>query len=43
MAVDIMLGGWQEQLILTLTSEDGVCITHTLDGVFEEANNSEKR
>ncbi|KFT06724.1 peptidase U32 family protein, partial [Salmonella enterica] len=41
-AVDIMLGGWQEQLILTLTSEDGVCITHTLDGVFEEANNSEK-
>ncbi|EDH8174211.1 collagenase-like protease, partial [Salmonella enterica subsp. enterica serovar Typhimurium] len=41
-AVDIMLGSWQEQLILTLTSEDGVCITHTLDGVFEEANNSEK-
>lgn len=41
-AVDIMLGGWREQLILTLTSEDGVCITHTLDGVFEEANNSEK-
>lgn len=41
-AVDIVLGGWQEQLILTLTSEDGVCITHTLDGVFEEANNSEK-
>ncbi|EJX2524621.1 U32 family peptidase [Salmonella enterica] len=41
-AVDIMLGGWQEQLILTLTSEDGVCITHTLDGVFKEANNSEK-
>ncbi len=30
---------------LTLTSEDGGvwCITHTLDGAFEEANNSEKR
>ncbi|EDY9313249.1 U32 family peptidase [Salmonella enterica] len=41
-AVDIMLGGWREQLILTLTSEEGICITHTLDGLFEEANNSEK-
>ena len=41
-AVDIELGGWQEQLILTLTSEEGVSITHTLDGQFEEANNAEK-
>lgn len=41
-AIDIELGGWQEQLILTLTSEEGVSITHTLDGHFEEANNAEK-
>ncbi|EOI3568892.1 U32 family peptidase [Cronobacter dublinensis] len=41
-AVDIELGGWQEQLILTLTSEDGVSVTHTLDGQFDEANNPEK-
>lgn len=40
--VDIELGGWQEQLVLTLTSEDGVCVTHTLDGQFDEANNAEK-
>lgn len=40
--VDIELGGWQEQLVLTLTSEDGVSITHTLDGQFDEANNAEK-
>ncbi|MFO6484861.1 DUF3656 domain-containing protein [Escherichia coli] len=32
----------QEQLILTLTSEEGVSITHTLDGQFDEANNAEK-
>ncbi|EPD6700806.1 peptidase U32 family protein [Cronobacter dublinensis] len=41
-AVDIELGGWQEQLILTLTSEDGVSVTHTLGGQFDEANNPEK-
>lgn len=41
-AVDIELSGWQEQLVLTLTSEDGVSVTHTLDGQFEEANNAEK-
>ncbi|WP_437889764.1 peptidase U32 family protein [Phytobacter sp. V91] len=41
-ALDINLGGWQEQLILTLTSEDGVSITHTLDGQFAEATNAEK-
>jgi len=41
-AVDIDIGGWQEQLILTLTSEDGVTVTHTLDGNFEEASNAEK-
>ncbi|XPE23799.1 DUF3656 domain-containing U32 family peptidase [Shigella sonnei] len=41
-AVDIELGGWQDQLILTLTSEEGVSITHTLDGQFDQANNAEK-
>lgn len=41
-AVDIELGGWEEQLILTMTSEDGVSVTHTLDGQFEAANNAEK-
>lgn len=40
--VDIELGGWQEQLILTVTSEDGVSVTRTLDGVFDVANNAEK-
>ncbi len=40
--IDIELGGWQEQLVLTLTSEDGVSVTHTLDGQFDEANNAEK-
>lgn len=41
-AVDIELSGWQEQLVLTLTSEDGVTVTHTLDGEFATANNAEK-
>ncbi len=41
-AVDIELGGWEEQLILTMTSEDGVSVTHTLEGQFEVANNAEK-
>ena len=41
-AVDIEVSGWQEQLVLTLTSEDGVSVTHTLDGQFDEANNAEK-
>ncbi|MGK8936022.1 peptidase U32 family protein [Pluralibacter gergoviae] len=41
-AVDISLGGWQEQLVLTLTSEDGVTVTHTLEGDFAEASNPEK-
>ncbi|HEX4502498.1 MAG TPA: U32 family peptidase [Scandinavium sp.] len=41
-AVDVEIGGWQEQLILTMTSEDGVSVTHTLDGNFEEASNTEK-
>jgi len=40
--VDIELGGWQEQLILTMTSEEGVSITHTLEGEFAEATNAEK-
>jgi Collagenase and related proteases len=41
-AVDVEIGGWQEQLILTMTSEDGVSVTHTLDGNFEAASNAEK-
>lgn len=41
-AADIELSGWQEQLVLTLTSEDGVTVTHTLDGEFATANNAEK-
>lgn len=41
-AVDIELGGWQEQLVLTLTSEDGVSVTHMLEGQFDEANNAQK-
>lgn len=41
-AVDIELSGWQEQLILTMTSEDGVSVTHTLDGQFAGADNAEK-
>ncbi|MEG1209733.1 MAG: U32 family peptidase [Leclercia sp.] len=41
-AVDIELGGWEEQLILTMTSEDGISVTHTLDGQFAVANNAEK-
>ncbi|WP_446029969.1 peptidase U32 family protein [Lelliottia amnigena] len=41
-AVDIELGGWEEQLILTMTSEDGVSVTHILEGQFEVANNAEK-
>ncbi|KNC09270.1 protease [Klebsiella sp. RIT-PI-d] len=40
--VDIDLGGWQEQLILTLTCEDGISVTHTLEGVFDEATQAEK-
>ena len=41
-AVDIELSGWQVQLVLTMTSEDGVTVTHTLDGEFATANNAEK-
>ncbi|MDA8489733.1 peptidase U32 family protein [Kluyvera sp. Awk 3] len=41
-AVDIELSGCQEQLVLTLTSEDGVTVTHTLDGEFATANNADK-
>ncbi|MEG6187816.1 U32 family peptidase [Enterobacter roggenkampii] len=41
-AVDIELGGWEGQLILTMTCEDGISVTHTLDGLFEVANNAEK-
>jgi putative protease len=40
--VDIDLSGWQEQLVLTMTCEDGVSVTHTLDGEFAEANQAEK-
>ncbi|TCW09253.1 putative protease [Raoultella sp. BIGb0138] len=41
-AVDITLSGWQEQLVLTMTCEDGVSATHTLDGEFAEATQGEK-
>lgn len=41
-AVDVTLSGWQEQLVLTMTCEDGVSVTHTLDGAFAEANQAEK-
>ncbi|WP_214429357.1 DUF3656 domain-containing protein, partial [Escherichia coli] len=41
-AVDIALSGWQEQLVLTMTCEDGVSVTHTLDGEFAEATQAEK-
>ena len=40
-AVDIDLSGWQEQLVLTMTCEDGVSVTHTLDGEFAEATQAE--
>lgn len=41
-AVDINLSGWQEQMVLTMTCEDGVSVTHTLDGEFAEATQAEK-
>lgn len=41
-AVDINLSGWQEQLVLTMTCEDDVSVTHTLDGEFAEATQAEK-
>lgn len=41
-AVDMLLSGSQEQLTLTLTSEEGVSVTHALAGEFAEANNAEK-
>lgn len=41
-AVDINLSGWQEQLVLTMTCEDGVSVTHTLDGEFATATQAEK-
>ncbi|TDQ23520.1 putative protease [Raoultella sp. BIGb0149] len=41
-AVDITLSGWQEQLVLTMTCEDGVSVTHTLDGEFAEATQTDK-
>ncbi|STS91067.1 peptidase U32 [Klebsiella variicola] len=40
--MDVTLSGWQEQLVLTMTCEDGVSVTHTLDGAFAEANQAEK-
>ncbi|MVT02505.1 collagenase-like protease [Enterobacter sp. 10-1] len=41
-AVDITLSGWQEQLVLTMTCEDGVSVTHTLGGEFAEATQADK-
>lgn len=40
--VDLELGGWEEQLVLTATCEDGVSVTKTLEGQFDVANNPEK-
>ncbi len=40
--VKLELGGWEEQLILTATSEEGVSVTHTLDGQFSAANDAQK-
>jgi putative protease len=42
-AVDIEIGGWQEQLVLTMTSEDGVSVTHTLDGQLMRRTTRKKR
>jgi putative protease len=41
-AVDMALSGAEEQLVLTLTSEEGVSVTQTLAGKFEVANNPQK-
>ncbi|MDF7680934.1 U32 family peptidase [Enterobacteriaceae bacterium ESL0689] len=41
-AVDIVLSGWQQQLILTMTSEEGVSVTQYLDGEFAVAEQGEK-
>ena len=41
-AVDLELSGWQEQLVLTATSEEGVSVSKTLEGQFDVANNPEK-
>ena len=41
-AVDLELSGWQEQLVLTVTSEEGVSVSKTLEGQFDVANNPEK-
>lgn len=40
--VDMELSGGQEQLVLTLTCEDGVSVTQTLEGQFDIANNPQK-
>lgn len=41
-AVDMVLRGTQEQLMLTMTSEEGVSVAHRLEGTFARANNAEK-
>ncbi len=41
-AVDMELSGWEEQLVLTLTCEDGISVTQTLEGRFDVANNPQK-
>lgn len=40
--VDMTLSGSQEALTLTLTGEDGVTISHTVSGHFDEANNPQQ-
>ncbi len=43
-AVDVTLSGWHAQAgSHHMTCEDGVSVTHTLDGEFAEANQAEKK
>lgn len=41
-AVDLTLTGWEQQLMLTATAEDGVTVTHYLDGEFAPARDAAK-
>jgi putative protease len=42
-AVDINLSGWQEQLVLTMTCEDGVSVTHTWTASLPKRTRRRKR
>ncbi len=41
-AVDLQLSGWEQQLMLTACAEDGVSVTHYLDGEFSAAREAQK-